>query len=96
MWLHGLFQYGWAECHTAVSSIDTSAQTITVATAPGYGIADTRPYYAENLLEEITVPGEWYLDRATGLLYLLPPSKLDGKSIVVSMTRAPLVSLASA
>ncbi len=96
VWLHGLFQYGWAECHTKVSSLDATGKTITVATAPGYGIASARPYYAENLLEEITAPGEWYLDRATGNLYLLPPSSLTGKSIVVSMTSAPLVSLGAA
>ncbi len=96
VWLHGLFEYGWAECHTKVSSIDTGSKTITVATAPGYGIAAARPYYAENLLEEITAPGEWYLDRASGSLYLLPPSSLAGKSIVVSMLGTPLVSLSSA
>ncbi len=96
VWLHGLFQYGWAECHTQVSAIDTGAQTITIATAPHYGVAAARPYYAENLLEEITAPGEWYLDRSDGKLYLLPPSALAGKSIVVSMLGTPLVSIAGA
>ena len=96
IWLHGLFVYGWAECHTRVSSLDIGTKTITVATAPGYGIADRRPYYAENLLEEITVPGEWYLDRGTGKLYLLPPASLTGKSIIVSMLSTPLISITSA
>jgi hypothetical protein len=95
-WLHGLFQYGWAECHTKVASIDTAAKTITVTPTPGYGIADLRPFYAENLLEEITAPGEYYVDRAAGLLYLLPPSSLTGARIVVSMLETPLVSLAKA
>lgn len=96
VWLHGLFQYGWAECHTKVASIDTAGKTLTVTTAPGYGITSARPYYAENLLEEITAPGEWYLDRATGSLYLLPPSSLAGRSIVVSTLGTPLVSLSGA
>ncbi len=95
-WLHGLFKFGWAECHTQVAALDDLTKTITVATAPGFGITERQPYYAENLLEEITAPGEWFLDRATGKLYLLPPASLTGKSIIVSMLKTPLVSLASA
>ena len=96
VWLHGLFEYGWAECHTKVSAVDTAQKTISVATAPGYGIYAGRPYYAENLLEEITAPGEWYLDRSTGSLFFLPPATLAGKSIVVSTTSVPFVSLTGA
>ena len=95
-WLHGLFKFGWAECHTQVAALDEGAKTLTVTTAPGFGIADGQPFYAENLLEEITAPGEWFLDRATGKLYVLPPASLAGKSIIVSMLKTPLVSLAGA
>ena len=95
VWLHGLFKYGWAECHTKVSTLNSGTQTMTLATAPGFGIAQGQPYYAENLLEEITAPGEWYVDRAAGKLYLLPPSSLTGKSIVVSMLSTPLVTLSN-
>ena len=30
------------------------------------------PYYVENAAELLDAPGEWYLDRATGVLTYLP------------------------
>jgi hypothetical protein len=90
-WLHGYWYYLWADRHVRVDSIDTASQTVTLQTAPDYGIQAGQPYYALNLLEEITVPGEWYLDRASGVLYLWPPASLDGAEIYVSMLEAPIV-----
>ncbi len=41
-------------------------------------------------------PGEWYLDRRTGTLYLLPPSPIAGSDVCVSMLDDPLVFVDSA
>jgi hypothetical protein len=95
-WLHGYWKYMWADLHTPVASIDTGTRTITLPDVPGYGIAAGQPYYAENLLEEITEPGEWYLDRATGLLYFWPPADLATGEAVVSTLAGPIVRLADA
>ncbi len=84
VWVHGLFRNGWADTHLQVTDIDTAAKVMTLASEPYYGLAGERPYYAENLLEEITVPGEWYLNRATGILYFWPPSPLLQGEIYVS------------
>ena len=57
---------------------------------------DTRQgiqYYAFNLLEEIDMPGEWYLDRSTGILYLYPPSNLRQASVEIGMLAAPMITL---
>ncbi len=84
VWVHGLFRNGWADTHVRVTDIDTAAKVMSLASEPYYGLAGDRPYYAENLLEEITVPGEWYLSRATGILYFWPPSPLQEGEIYVS------------
>lgn len=96
VWFHGYWMHMWADKHMSAGSIDTSSQTITLTDIPGYGIADDQPYYALNLLEEITVPGEWYLDRGTGILYLWPPSALEEAEIVVSLMESPLLELSGA
>ncbi len=96
MWVHGMFEYDWADCHEAVSALDPTGQTITLAGTPGYGITTQGVWYAENLLEEITRPGEWYLDRTSGALYLWPPGPLAQSSIVVSTLSAPLVAIQGA
>ncbi|MCX8109462.1 MAG: right-handed parallel beta-helix repeat-containing protein, partial [Verrucomicrobiae bacterium] len=36
-------------------------------------------FYFLNLLEEIDQPGEWYIDRKTGILYFWPPADVDLK-----------------
>ena len=93
LWLHGFFKYDWADCHTA-ATLDTATTHLSIATVPGYGIADGQPWYAENLLEELTVPGEYYIDRSAGVLYFLPPATpLAGHRLVVSMLSTPVVSI---
>ena len=96
-WFHGYWQYLWADYHVRAANIDTNSGLVTLATTPGsYGLAPLAPYYALNLLEEIAVPGEWYLNRSTGTLYFWPPSAPSGAEIYVSMLEAPLVSLNAA
>jgi hypothetical protein len=93
VWLHGYWKYMWADLHVPVAAIETGASRITLTEVPGYGLAAGQPYYAENLLEEITVPGEWYLDRTTGILYFWPPADLATGEVTVSTLPDPLVTL---
>jgi parallel beta-helix repeat protein len=48
-------------------------------------------YCAFNLLEEIDSPGEWYLERDTGMLYLYPPSDLKTPTLEVGMLSSPMI-----
>jgi len=63
------------------------------AALPSYGYDKGQPYYAVNLLSEIDVPGEWYLDRATGILYLYPPSDPDAATVELSTIDFPMVEM---
>lgn len=96
IWLHGYWKYAWADRHVPLGSLDTASKTITLVNKPGYGIATGQPFYAENLPEEITTPGEWVVDRASGLLYFWPPAPLAGAEIVVSLLETPLIELKGA
>jgi hypothetical protein len=92
VWVHGYFQHPWADMHLPVSAIDLSTRTISVQRPPPFGIATRGSWYAENLLEEVTTAGEWWIDRSTGILYFWPPAPISAGEAVVSTLSAPLVS----
>ncbi|MCR4412165.1 MAG: right-handed parallel beta-helix repeat-containing protein [Thermoguttaceae bacterium] len=46
-----------------------------------------------NVLEELDEPGEWYLDRASGVLYFWPPEPIAQARVFVSLLKTPLVTL---
>jgi len=93
LWYHGFWMELWADDHVKAATVNTNSRTVTLTMAPGYGITNGMPYYAENLLEEITQPGEWVLNRSTGVLYFWPPSGPSGHETYLSMLEAPLVRL---
>jgi parallel beta-helix repeat protein len=41
-------------------------------------------YFVENVRDALDAPGEWYLDRAAGMLYLIPPKGFSAKSEVMA------------
>lgn len=96
-WAHGFWKYGWDDCRLPISAINTGSKTITLGSSPDvFGIDTGKPWYAFNLLEEVTEPGEWYVDRATKRLYLYPPHDLSQADIEVSLLDGPLLSLEQA
>jgi hypothetical protein len=98
LWLFGYFRYLWADAAIKVGSIDTAAHTITLAEAYQYGggmdAGQGIIYYAFNLLEELDQPGEWYLNRSTGILYLYPPTDIAAAVVEIGMLPTPMVTLA--
>jgi hypothetical protein len=101
VWLSGVFSWSWQWSYNRVASIDMQSQTITLRYGERSGITDQYShdyFFAENLLEEIDQPGEYFLDRTTGILFLLPPEGFGegGIDICLSMLAAPLIRLSNA
>ncbi|HXI85233.1 MAG TPA: right-handed parallel beta-helix repeat-containing protein [Verrucomicrobiae bacterium] len=94
VWMHGYWGRDWADQYLHVRSIDPEKRLITIANPQSqYGYHVGARYYALNVLEELDEPGEWYLDRKTGILYFWPPSTaLQGKAIG-SVLKEPLFLL---
>lgn len=94
LWVHGYWTYDWADTYEKVAAIDPAKHTITTQPPHGvYGYAPGRRFYALNLLEELDTPGEYYLDRKTGILYFWPPAPLDNGKTVVSVLETPLITI---
>ena len=86
-WVYGYWQFDWADSYVKVQGVDTAKRQIRTERAgdllsytPGHH------WYALNLLEELDTPGEWYLDRASGILYFWPPSDIARGRPTVSLT----------
>ncbi|HEY3283559.1 MAG TPA: right-handed parallel beta-helix repeat-containing protein, partial [Armatimonadota bacterium] len=82
--LHGYWFWDWADQRYRVASIDGAKGIITLDT-PRAQLRKGQWYYAYNLLSELDSPGEWYLDRRSGTLYLWPPKPLDKARVMVSL-----------
>lgn len=100
VWFHGLWGNDFADGVRKAISINTSTSTVTLTSEPvdSYGIVAGQPYYAFNILEELNSPGEYYIDRDTGFLYVWPDTTWDGNTrIILSMhPNGTLVSIADA
>ncbi len=97
-WLFGYFHFLWADASIPVGSIDPQATTLTTAEPYGYherGMSMDQGiiYYAYNLLEELDQPGEWYLNRRTGILYLYPPSDPAAATVEIGMLSVPMITM---
>ncbi len=95
--LYGYWYYDWADSYERVSSIDTAKRLITLA--PPFSVYGYRPgsrYYALNLLSEIDMPGEWYLDRTSKVLYFYAPSDPSRAVIELSTAAFPLMEISGA
>lgn len=54
-------------------------------------------FYIENVFEELDAPGEWYLDRAKGVLYYMPPEGVSvGEADIVAPVLKQLVEFRGA
>jgi len=86
LWLHGYWFHDWYDERKKVASIDTEERSITLEPPEHlYGYRRGGWYYAFNALSEIDRPGEWYLQRDTGVLYFYPPDTIDQSLAVVSL-----------
>jgi len=99
-WLFGCWQYMFYGCYRKVTRIDTEKRHIyidrnrkTPYELKRREFAQGAPYQGINLLCELDSPGEWYLDRTSGLLFFWPPSDIASGEVVVSVLEEPILTL---
>ncbi len=80
--LHGFWRYDWADQSVYIKNIDVENNTIESNYGGLYGVIKGQRFYAYNLPEEIDMPGEYYLDRSTNILYMYPPEGFSENSDV--------------
>jgi len=95
LWVHGYWSWDWANSYERVASIDLERRLIKTAPPLGlYGFRKDQRFYFLNVLEELDQPGEWFLDRNSGLLYFWPPGEIQpSDEILLSTLAQPLIKL---
>jgi len=99
VWLEGYWTHDWCDEVIRVAAYDQDKKAITLAAPHCYGIMGgtwgqaKRRFFAQNVLEELDAPGEWYVDRTRKLLYLYPAVPLRGAPIVLATLTGPLVKM---
>ncbi|GAB6095177.1 right-handed parallel beta-helix repeat-containing protein [Desulfatiferula olefinivorans] len=63
---------------------DRTTNTIRPLTPPTHDILSGNRFYVENLFEELDAPGEWYVDRNAGILYVIPVTPEDVSAVTLS------------
>jgi hypothetical protein len=97
LWVHGFWAWDWANSYERVATLDLDQHLIKTAPPHGlYGFRAGQRFYYLNLLEELDQPGEWFLERKTGMLYFWPPGPLGSGETVLSLLDQPLIKLTDA
>ncbi|HNS32511.1 MAG TPA: right-handed parallel beta-helix repeat-containing protein, partial [bacterium] len=106
IWTTGYFAWPWDRFHLQAIDIDTENHIVNLTPnvnfAQSYGsyhapVRRGKPYYFYNILSEIDMPEEWYVDRSAGKLYFFPPGKPEGRDeIIVSTLSSPILQLRDA
>ncbi len=84
--LRGYWFWDWASAYQKVESIDTEKCIINIKPPyHHYGYMAGHRFYALNILAELNLPGQWYLDRKSAILYFWPPAEMAKSEILLSM-----------
>jgi hypothetical protein len=94
--------HSWTTSTHYVTDLDEAKHTVRLAPPSAWPIGywwewNTR-YHVENIPEALDEPGEWYLDRATGVLsyWPLPGEDMRSAEVVAPVVRQTLVALRGA
>ncbi len=102
VWLSGYWTHDWDSRSVRAASYGVENGTndvIRLAVQVPYGVMNgtwgrkDRRFFAFNLLDEIDMPGEWYVDRAKKMLYLYPSSGVLSESdeVFLAALNTPMV-----
>jgi parallel beta-helix repeat protein len=80
----------WVDTHLPIATVDDATRMVTFTRSSRRKLTDDYKkegarYYVDNVYEGLDAPGEWYLNRATGILSYLPKPGED-------MTRAAVIA----
>ncbi len=92
--IFGYFKHDWATQTVPLKEINVENGTLRSKYPSYYGIKEGKRYYVYNLLEEIDMPGEYFIDRTTGKMYFYMPNEADSEStITLSMLTDSMIQL---
>ncbi len=97
VWLYGYMKETYSDGTQLIASFDREANTITTVQPSWYGVAKGGIYYYQNVLEQLTLPGESVINPSKEIIYLIPPDGSDEQAAVeLSLAEEPLLVIEGA
>ena len=93
----GGFTWNWAYERVGVSHIDTKSKKIYLENAPYFMVQGGEPeisreYAIENLIEELDIPGEYYVDESNMVLYFCKPYDISNSNVELAVDNISLMN----
>jgi hypothetical protein len=101
VYIDGVLSSTWEWTYNQIASVNVEKKTITLAGPELHGVGRGESvrlphFHFENIPEEIDAPGEYYIDRDKGLLYLYPPERFAEGPVALSTLAQPMISIRNA
>jgi len=94
LWVHGYWVHDWSDQYHRIRKLDLEKREIWPEPPyHGYGYKKGQRFYVLNALEELDQPGEWYLDRGSGIIYFLPPQESPPSGVFFPELEKPMLAL---
>ncbi len=96
VWVFGWWIHDWADSSSPIEAFNYEERTLTPKFVSTYGTKVGAPYYFYNVFEELTAPGEFYLDRENAILYIYPTEAMTNAAIDMSLTTNSIITISNA
>ena len=91
----GYYKYHWSDS-TSLFSVDREKNEVNFTDIKENGLGKGMRYCFYNIFEELSLPGDHYIDREKGILYLYTSPKLMSSSFELSLNIDPLIDIKNA
>lgn len=95
IWMYGAWSREWKYTNVQVAEFSNNAGSVITVQPSTYGAEQGMPYYYYNVLEELDTPGEWYIDKSRGMIYVYPPDNADINGFSLSTSKNSLLRIAN-
>lgn len=91
IWISGRLHTSWSLESDMIESINPERRSLRTVYGTNNGVRyfDGNSFYYYNVLEELTLPGEYCLDKNEGKLYIYPAEELSGAEVSLSFNEEP-------
>jgi hypothetical protein len=93
IWMFGYWNYDWYDSIVKVRTITQENNTVESENNIPFGIKNNQRFYFFNILQEIDIPGEYYIDRTNGILYFYPPGPINESYIQLSQLKDTFITI---
>ncbi|MBR5517610.1 MAG: hypothetical protein IKV86_01120 [Clostridia bacterium] len=103
IWVYGKFYDDWTLNHLNITEFHPENGSIRTATGLNWGCQYVTPrsngyqntFYYYNVIEELDIPGEWFLDKETGKLYVYPTADFNTADIVYAQASNDIITISN-